>query len=141
MKWYTYEMNRVLKTFMLWLLLAALPLQGFAAAVQASCGPMAHHGSSEMVMQAESHNHEGDGAASASIVAAAKSSGGLADAKHKSSFCSACATCCVGAVAPPSVSILTPVYSNSLPVIFSPVPLVAGFIPAGLERPPKRITA
>jgi hypothetical protein len=141
MKWYTYEMNRVLKTFMLWLLLAALPLQGFAAAIQTSCGPMPHHGSSEMVTLAESHNHEGGGVVSSSTVAAAKSSGGSADAKHKSSFCSACATCCVDAVAPPSVSVLTPVYSSSLPVVFSPSPLVAGFIPAGLERPPKRITA
>jgi len=141
MKWYTYEMNCVLKTFMLWLLLAALPLQGFAAAIQTSCGPMPHHGSSEMAMHAESHHHEGDGAANHSTVAAAKSSGGSVDTKHKSSFCSACATCCVGAVAPPSVSVLTPVYSNSLPIVFSPPLLVTGFIPAGLERPPKRITA
>ena len=141
MKWYPDEMNRVFKTFLLWLLLAALPLQGFAAAVQTSCGPMAHHGSSEMVMQAESHDHEGDGAASSSTEAASKSFSHSVDAKHKSSFCSACATCCVGAVAPPCVSVLTPVYSSSLPVFFSPAPLVTGFIPAGLERPPKRITA
>jgi hypothetical protein len=83
MKWCTYEMNRVLKTFLLWLLLAALPFQGFAAAVQASCGPMAHHGSSEMVMEAQPRQHEGDDAASSSTVAAAKSSGTSADAKHK----------------------------------------------------------
>lgn len=141
MKWYTDEMNRILKTFLLWLLLAALPLQGFAAAVQTSCGPMAHHGSSEMATQAQSHNHEGDSATSSSTEAASKSFRHSVDAKHKSSFCSACATCCVGAVAPPSVSVLTPVYSSSLPVVFSPAPLVTGFIPAGLERPPKRITA
>ena len=134
-------MNRFLKTFILWLLLAALPLQGFAAAVQPSCGAMAHHDSSEMVMQAESHDHESDGAASSSTEAAPKSFSHSVDAKHKNSSCSACATCCVGAVAPPSISVLTPVYSSSLPVIFSPAPLVAGFIPAGLERPPKRITA
>lgn len=141
MEWYTYEMNRVLKTFLLWLLLAALPLQGFAAAVQTSCGPMTHHGSSEMVTQAKSHDHAGDGVANPSTVALAKSTGDSVGTKHKSSFCSACATCCVGAVAPPSVSVLTPVYSSSLPVISTPAPLVAGFIPAGLERPPKRITA
>ncbi|MFL6716298.1 MAG: hypothetical protein ACJ8G3_08050, partial [Burkholderiaceae bacterium] len=140
-KWYTYEMNRVLKTFMLWLLLAALPLQGFAAAIQTSCGPMAHHGPFEMVMEAQRHHHEGDGAASPSTVAAAKSSGISADTKHKSAFCDACTACCVGAVALPSDSVLTAVYSNSLPVVSAPTPLVSGFIPAGLERPPKRITA
>lgn len=141
MEWYTYKMNRVFKTFLLWLLIVALPLQGFAAAVQTPCGPMAHHDSSEMVMQAQAHHHESDNAAGSMTVAAAKSSGASSDAKHKSAFCSACATCCVGAVAPPSASLLTPVYSSSLPVISSPSPLVSGFIPAGLERPPKRITA
>jgi hypothetical protein len=141
MEWYTYEMNRVLKTFLLWLLLAALPLQGIAAAVQASCGPAAHDGAAEMTMQAKSHHHEGDGAADSASVVAASSDGDSADIQHKNSVCSACAACCVGAVAPPSISTLTPAYSTSLPAVSSPAPLVAGFIPAGLERPPKRITA
>jgi hypothetical protein len=140
MKWYPYEMNRVLKTFLLWLLLAALPLQGFAAAVQASCGPAAHHDAPEMKMQAQSHHHEGDAADSVTVLAD-KSAGDSADIKHKTSVCSACAACCVGAVAPPSVSALFSTYGSSLPKVVSPSPLVTGFIPAGLERPPKRITA
>ncbi|WP_283441370.1 hypothetical protein [Noviherbaspirillum suwonense] len=140
MKWYTYDMNRVLKTFLVWLLLAALPLQGFAAAVQASCGPAAHHDAAEITMQTESHHHEGDAPDSVTVVAA-KSAGDSADIKHKGSLCSACAACCVGAVAPPSVPALISAYSSSLPEVISPSPLVTGFIPAGLERPPKRITA
>lgn len=141
MECYTYEMNRLFKTFLLWLLLAVLPLQGTAAAVQTSCGPMPHHGAAEMVMQAQSHHHEGDDAADSVTVVAAKSAGDSADIKHKSSHCSACAACCVGAVAPPSISALTSAYSSSLLEVVSPSPLVTGFIPAGLERPPKRITA
>ena len=133
-------MSRFLKTFLLWLLLAALPLQGIAAAAQTSCGPMAHHGAADSVPQAQLHHHDGHGAAD-SVKAAAKSTGDPTDLKHKSSICGACATCCVGAVAPPTVSAFTPVYSSSLPVIVSPSSLVTGFIPAGLERPPKRITA
>lgn len=140
LEWYTYKMNRVFKTFLLWLLLAALPLQGFAAAVQTSCGPMAHHGLSEMAME-PLHHHASDNAANSLTVKSAKPSGDSADAKQKSSFCSACATCCVGAVAPPSVFPLTPVYSSSLAAISTLSPLVTGFIPTGLERPPKRITA
>ena len=135
------KMTRILKTFLLWLLIAALPLQGFAAAVQASCGPMAHHDQAETAMSVQSHHHEGDGATDSVKVAATKSSGDSAGAKHKSSFCSTCATCCVGAVAPPSVSVLPPIYSSSVPAISAPSPLVTGFIPSGLERPPKRITA
>ena len=132
-------MNRAFKTFLLWLLLAALPLQGIAAAVQTSCGPMPHHGAAEMGMQ--SHHHEGDDAADSATVVAAKSAGDSADSKHKSSVCSACAACCVGAVAPPPSLALTPAYISSLPEVVSPSPLVTSFIPAGLERPPKRVTA
>lgn len=134
-------MTRVFKTFLLWLLLAALPLQGIAAAIQTSCGPMSHHDSAETVVVAQSHHHEGDGAASPAKVVLAKATGNATDVKHANSSCSACAVCCVGAVAPPSASILTPAYSKTLPVVISPSPLVVGFIPAGLERPPKRITA
>jgi len=74
---------------------------------------------------------------SGSAVSAAKSFGD----KHEHSTCSACATCCIGAVAPPSVAVMTSAYSSPLPAIVTPTPLVTGFIPAGLERPPKRITA
>jgi hypothetical protein len=141
MEWYTYEMNRVLKTFLLWLLLAALPLQGIAAAMQTSCGTMAHHDPAEVVMSAQSHHHEGDGASVSVKIAVAKTAGDSANIKHKNAVCSACAACCVGAVAPPSGLALTAAYSSALPEVVSPPPLVTGFIPAGLERPPKRITA
>ena len=133
-------MKRALKTFLLWLLVAALPMQGIAAAVQMSCGPAAHPIAAEAV-HAQSHHHEGDDAADSMTGVAAKSASDPADSKHKSSVCSACAACCVGAVAPPSGLALTPAYSSSLPEVFSPTPLVTGFIPAGPERPPKRITA
>lgn len=145
------HMNRTLKTLLLWLLIAALPIQGLAAAMQASCGP-AHHTALAISAITDAHPHAGkvtyshDGqdalthhAASDSPVTAEHSSG--TQQKHQSSFCSACAVCCVAAVAPPSAAIHTPVYSNSGPVVLSPSPLVTGFIPAGLERPPKRISA
>jgi hypothetical protein len=32
-------------------------------------------------------------------------------------------------------------HSNALPAVSSPAPLLTGFIPPGLERPPKRVTA
>jgi hypothetical protein len=144
-------MNRTLKTLLLWLLIAVLPIQGLAAAMQASCGP-AHHTASAISAITEAHSHAGkvtyshDGqdavthhAASDAPVTADHSSG--TPHKHQSAFCSACAACCVGAVAPPSAAIQTPVYSNSGLIVISPPPLVTGFIPAGLERPPKRISA
>lgn len=142
-------MNRVLKTLLLWLLLAALPLQGVAAAINMACGPMEHHGLTEMTMPVQSHHHAGEAMgmsdidapdASLELSSTVSPDKSFSD-KHKHSTCSACATCCVGAVAPPSVAVMTSTYTSSLPSVVTPAPLVTGFIPAGLERPPKRITA
>jgi hypothetical protein len=47
----------------------------------------------------------------------------------------------VGAIALPVNPIVTPVYGASVPAVpVFPVPL-ADFIPGGLERPPKTLTA
>jgi hypothetical protein len=141
-------MNRFLKTLMLWLLLAALPLQGIAAAMQAPCGPMERGNAPEMAMSVESHQHGGDvmalsdpaatdvGAVAAPAMSHDKSPG---DGPEHGT-CSACASCCMSAGAPPSAAVITPIYSNSLPSVVTPAPLLAGFVPAGLERPPKRLT-
>lgn len=141
MECYIYQINRFFKKFLLWLLLAALPLQGIAAAVQTSCGPMAHHGAADAVTQAQSHHYEGEGVADGVTVVVAKATSDFSDLKQKSSLCSACAACCVGAAAPPSGVAPTSAYNSSLLAVVTPSPLVNGFIPAGLERPPKRITA
>lgn len=142
-------MNRFLKTLLLWLLLAALPLQGVSAAIKSACGPMEPYGSAEMTMSDQSHHHGGAATqmphtnfahASADTNFAKSPDQSFGD-KHKHSICSACATCCMGALAPPSITVLTSAYTSSLPSIVTPTPFVTGFIPAGLERPPKHITA
>lgn len=138
---------------MLWLLVAALPVQGFAAVVKASCGPV-HHNPSPIAALAGEHHHDNvdalhshdhddasmhtlaDGSFSDASVTADKSSD-----TYKSSYCSACAACCVGAVAPPSALVLPPAYNSSETVVVSPLPLVTGYIPDGLKRPPRSISA
>jgi hypothetical protein len=141
-------MIRTLKTLLLLFIVVALPVQGLAAVVKASCGP-GHHGSLSAVV-AKTHHHDAapthqhdegsDHAAADSVPAGAKS---VADRTtvSKCAYCSACATCCFAAVAPPSALLLIPVHSSSENVVTSPSPWVAGFIPAGLERPPKPIFA
>jgi hypothetical protein len=143
-----YPMNRFLKTLMLWLLLAALPLQGIAAAMQTTCGPMEHGGLAEATMSVHLHEHGGDALDAGDTVAtdtgaavkSAMSHDTSPDDSHDHATCSACASCCVGAVAAPPAAVVTPAYGSSLPSAVAPVPLVTGFVPAGLERPPKRIT-
>jgi hypothetical protein len=143
-------MDRFLKTLLLWLLLAALPLQGIAAAVQTVCGSMEHHGSAAIEMSAQPHQHDDDvinmsrsnmASRDAADLKTAMLSNKSFDAKHKHAACNFCASCCIGAVAPPSTTVSASAHTHSLAVLFSPSPLVTGFVPAGLERPPKRITA
>jgi hypothetical protein len=61
--------------------------------------------------------------------------------KPANSVCSSCASCCVGAVALSSIPVLVPAYDGSTFVIATPAPLLASFVPAGLERPPKSFLA
>jgi hypothetical protein len=146
-------MIRKFKTLLLWLLITALPLQGMAAVMKASCGT-AHHGSAPTVAMVNEHHHDqhamhehrhgdhavthADSTVSDSSVKSDQSSAGH---QHKNSSCSACAACCAGAVAPPSALLLAPVRMSSEAVLVSPAPLVTGHIPGGLERPPRHISA
>lgn len=146
---YIYSMNRVLKTFFLWLLIATLPLQGIAAAMKASCGP-GHHATALLNDAVDNHHHDGQAAADhhpdrTAISALENLSSDMPDASSarqlESSFCSSCASCCFGAIAPPPISLQTPIYSSSEFIVVTAPPLVTGFIPAGLERPPKPVSA
>lgn len=131
--------------------MVALPVQGLAAAIQSSCGP-SHHASKSDVSMAKAHFHDSSAAhahGSTDFLQEALADTQLSDSlmssddasSPQSSTCSACAACCVGAVAPPSISVLTPTYSNSEAVSVSSVPWLAGFVPSGLERPPKLLSA
>lgn len=145
----TENMNRFLKTLLLWLLLVALPFQGIAATMQTVCGPMENNGPKGITISAHVHHHDdeamdlshADTAHHGAAMKSVTSSDPSPDAKHAHSACSMCASCCVGAVAPPSALNPNAAYSKSLPAVASPTPLVTGVVPRGLERPPKRITA
>lgn len=133
-------MNKKFKTALLWLLLFALPLQGFAASAMLFCKTSHHH---ETMMQVSSqgdhdhaaHQHDQHGL-STTAADTSSQSGGL---QHDMTKCSACAACCVGAAIVSSLGngfSSAPPDSHSIP--FSAVRF-AGHIPAGLERPPRAI--
>lgn len=131
-------MHRFVKTFLLWLLLAALPLQGLAAAMQSSCGPTKHHDAPSAIASAQSdHHHDADAGHGMEHAPAEHPDPG----KHASASCSACSSCCVGAIALPAGSKAAPVYRAAVPVAIAFPLLLADFIPGGPERPPKRMTA
>ncbi|WP_089398562.1 hypothetical protein [Noviherbaspirillum humi] len=142
-------MTRLLKTLLLWLLMAALPLQGLAAVVKSACAPAEH--ATMIAANADAghrhaagtahHHHDG---AEASAHGAAHDTVKAAKAEapaHKHASCSACATCCVGALAPPTPSLTTPDHAGSELVVLSPPALAVAHLTAGQERPPKPVSA
>jgi hypothetical protein len=153
-------MNRIFKTLLIWLIIAALPIQATAAVVKASCGSAhhpaqmqnsffghapaadvphhehlsteAHHGHAD---QASTHGEFAGHASSVDEMTGAEATFNQADQEH--STCSACAACCVGAVAPPPAQVRAPEFSQFKTSSIVSSKLLAGFIPAGLERPPR----
>jgi len=136
-------MHRTLKTLLLLLLIAALPLQGAAAAMRLSCGPAQHHPPAQAASATGAHYHHAavahsDSGHSAFDAASAEQTPAVQDG-HAHSYCSACAACCVGAAAPLSSSIPTAPPKVSEFIAVAPAPLLAGFIPTSLERPPRTV--
>jgi hypothetical protein len=119
--------------------------------MQTACTPMAGNGSAGMPVSVAIHHHDdqainmahadaGDhGAAVKPDTAPGKSPDGKH--KHEHAACSLCAHCCVAALALLSRQAPNPAWRNSLPVTAAPQPWLAGIVPSGLERPPKRLTA
>lgn len=135
------SMRTFLKTALVWLVMLAVPAQGFAAAAMLECGPLheraaagasahdhgAGHDHADGYDQAAGHSHaEGGVPADASAVAGDASG----------SKCSACATCCVGAALLAFLPDLAvpPAASERFVPTFEPV---TGFVTGGPKRPPR----
>lgn len=143
-------MNRFLKTLLLWLLLAALPVQGMAAAAMAACACGPHHGAAPAPFAAH-HPHEASMAqpardmdhdyTAADPVTHKGHRGEHGASVHGASVCGACANCCPAAVALSPAPISMPQRAATIALPAYPLPLVVSFIPSALERPPKRLSA
>lgn len=149
-------MLRILKTLLLWLLLAALPLQGIAAAAMMSCravqhisiatAPVVMHSDSGTGMHAHhqhGHQHQHHHALDSIAVMHDDASSPHVTEQHShgkhdaSTSCSACAACCLSIAALPFSLDWNFVHNTSEPVVITPSPLATGYIPDGIERPPR----
>jgi hypothetical protein len=147
---YFSDMNRYLKTLLIWILIAVIPLHAVAATVGMSCAPghqqaisMAAAASGAHAMSQGDNHHHASTDRSSSLAhdpadSAALDEADVPPAAH--STCSACTAFCIGAVAPPSVNIAIPSFSGSENVVVSAAPSITGFIPDGLRRPPRQIS-
>ena len=145
-------MNRTLKTYLLWLLIAVMPFQAFAANVLRTCNS-GHQG---MTMVAATSMNHGDASARSNDAVMDQQSGDEEECPEMTSSddqdndtykslkhgsCSACAACFVCAVAPPQLLTFKPSFDSAEVYVTFGSTLVAGFIPDSLERPPRLLAA
>lgn len=155
-------MRRVVRAFLVWVMVVALPVQGMAASTMLFCGPGHEHmmpvpvldapavapgHGGDVVHQAAATGHDGHEHAVASDPVASEARAGT-DAddgkglfpQHGKFSCSACAACC-SAMALPASFALPEVTSPALPIGAAPDAPVASHQPDGLERPPRTVLA
>lgn len=131
-------MNKLLQSLIVWILLLAVPLQGFAAATMMLCEPQVAEAAA---MPGAAHDHQAMLAAQAAAhhdqaVSGHEGDGGKHD-RQAGGKCGACSTCCYGAAMAPPTSLPM---SSGAPA-FESIPFAAGHAPtvdlAGPERPPQ----
>jgi hypothetical protein len=114
-------MNRFVRTWMLWLLMLALPLQALASVAQLSCEIGEHQ-------PRQSLRHD--------VKAVKKGASVLQDVGHTA--CGACVTCCCASAALPDPNVAPAPWDGTDPH-FGLLPAChASHIPDGPERPPRR---
>jgi hypothetical protein len=136
-------MRGLLRIVFVWVLAAALPLQGIAAASMANCGPD-HPGAAEAALEHRlpaAVHAPGETSAGHHHHHVRTDGGGSLDhkpapAKPQTSKCSLCASCCTAAAVP---SLALHIDAVSLPNFFAPSASigVTAFLTTGQERPPR----
>lgn len=119
-------MRSVLKSLLVLLIVAAIPLRGYAAVAAGMCD--AHHGGTATPQSAvhdhtDGHSHEAD-------------AGNKSESSDFATVCSLCATCSVGAsLAPDAVRALAfePARASAIPFYGF---IASGLAPDTLDRPP-----
>lgn len=140
-------MNKLIKLLAVWMLVFALPMQGFAAATMMNCEKPHSH---EAKSLAESHNHamhsrHGEVANHAAIHEHVADATGNHDthhsssSKHACSHCGTCTVCCAStAIVASSLTILAQFDKSKASLAYSTSQFTS-FISAGIERPPRLI--
>ena len=136
-------MRKLIKLFAIWLIAIAIPVQGFASIAMMNCEQSSSH-QSKSVAAAAGHDHDhhsGHDISSHHSNDAVDSDNHTAQkidkTKHSCAHCVKCASCCLGFTFQTTSS--SPIRQlNAAKVTFSDNTLIfTGFIPSGLERPPR----
>lgn len=153
-------MSRIVRAFLVWVMVIAMPVQGMAASAMLFCGPSHERMMQGLVLEVPAaasghvHDHEHGGPAADHGVQAHSDSNGPAASQapqnadavgpqgfvpHQGKFsCSACAACC-SVLAIPAPFALPEAPSPVHPLHMAPVAPVASHQPDGLDRPPRTV--
>lgn len=135
-------MYRLFRTLLVALLVLALPLQGVSAAAMAlsmerGTASMAEEAAVEPAHMASCHDMDmADMAQAGHNIAASHTSDGHVD-HHMPAKLKACGTCCVGVMFGASAGVQVPASLGATVYLSLNLIEPLGFIPDGLERPPR----
>ena len=121
---YFCAMLRLFKTWLILLLIAAVPLQAAAAGAMRLCTP------SPAVAVAAACQHPATPSAAEE---------NTPPAKHPA--CGACASCCLGALMAPCPALPAAACTGAQQVAIATATMLTGFIPDGPRRPPRPLSA
>lgn len=135
-------MSRIFNTALIWLVMLAIPAQGFAASTMLFCGPMHERMAGVSAASEQSgHQHASGVTPDYQHHAASQTPDDPGKAGDLAKFsCSACAACCVGAALVASNENLPLADQTYERIISSSLPHI-GFVTGGPKRPPRSILA
>ena len=128
-------MLRLFKTWLILLLIMALPLQAGAAGATRACAPLAALPAA--MLAADCQHHVAQSSADAHRPGMQEEN--KSPAKHPA--CGACSSFCLGALMPPCLSLPAAACTGAQQVTIATATLPTGFIPDGPRRPPRPLSA
>ncbi|GGI16865.1 hypothetical protein [Oxalicibacterium faecigallinarum] len=139
-------MNRIVRIVVLYLLVLALPVQGWAAATQTACAPamhqpgmqMMHHDTTAAFEQTHDH-HQMHATHDVADAATIKHAPADKTGTHGNATCSVCAACYIGMALLPAMPDLAKPVEHASAAVATPSSFFLGYIPDGIKRPPRHL--
>lgn len=136
-------MRELIKIFAIWLIAIAMPVQGFASVAMTNCDQSPNH-HSKNVATGTAHNHDqhtGHDMSNEHSHDAIDSSNNVSQStendKHSCAYCAKCTSCCAGFTFQTTTSsLIQQLNAGEIRYSYNSL-LFTGFIPSGLERPPR----
>lgn len=131
-------MKRWIKIVVVWLIAIAIPIQGMASVAMMNCAQTPHPYQNAPKMHQHDMQHNHDNAHSHDVAEVAnQASHGKTNTKHACAHCVKCTNCCSGFTFESTPTLLFQQLSVNEAKLNDQKLLFKGFIPSGLERPPR----